>query len=223
MAKKGENFAHNFQLTLEYVKPEVLKEYPENPKHHPDSQIAMLIILMEEFGFTDPILLTSDNVIIAGHGRLKSVLAANAAARKAKIPEPIAEVPVIHLPLVDADVDAYRLADNKTEENTKWDVPKLKTNIERLESYKYDTKKTGFTPGDIEKIKLGTYDAGGRIEEPEHIDTGRPDFGGDNDGEGGGGEGGGGAGGAKPDKSFECPFCNARLKYNRQGQLEEVK
>jgi hypothetical protein len=224
VASKGEKFARDFDLSLDYLKVDVLKEYPENPKHHPDSQIAMLISLFEEFGFVDPVLVTADNVIIAGHGRLKSALQANAEARRAKKPAPYEELPVIHLPLVDADVEAYRLADNKLEENVKWDVPKLKTNIERLEAYKQNVERmTGFSKGDIEKIKLGTYDEGGRIEAPQHIDTGRPD---DDDGDergGGDGEGGGGAGGRRPDKTFDCPHCSAKLKYNRKGELEAVE
>lgn len=44
--------------------------YARNSRTHNDEQVAQIMASIKEFGFTNPILIGSDNVIIAGHGRL---------------------------------------------------------------------------------------------------------------------------------------------------------
>ena len=44
--------------------------YARNSRTHNDEQIAQIMASIKEFGFTNPILIGSNNVIIAGHGRL---------------------------------------------------------------------------------------------------------------------------------------------------------
>lgn len=61
--------------------------YARNSRTHNEEQIAQIMASIKEFGFTNPILIGGDNVIIAGHGRL---LAAQRLGLK--------EVPVIRLP-----------------------------------------------------------------------------------------------------------------------------
>lgn len=61
--------------------------YARNSRTHNDEQIAQIVASIKEFGFTNPILIGADDVIIAGHGRL---LAAQRMGLK--------EVPVVRLP-----------------------------------------------------------------------------------------------------------------------------
>jgi ParB-like chromosome segregation protein Spo0J len=60
--------------------------YAANSRTHSDAQVAQIAASIKEFGWTNPILVSGDDSIIAGHGRLM-------AARKLGMEE----VPVIVL------------------------------------------------------------------------------------------------------------------------------
>lgn len=57
-------------LKIEYVRTEILKEYENNAKLHPQEQIDQIKKSITEFGMNDPIAICKDNIIIEGHGRL---------------------------------------------------------------------------------------------------------------------------------------------------------
>jgi hypothetical protein len=46
--------------------------YENNPRTHSDNQISQLVGSIQEFGFTNPVLIDADNNIIAGHGRTEA-------------------------------------------------------------------------------------------------------------------------------------------------------
>src|SRR5579875_4227515 len=97
----------HMDLTIEYRPVERLIPYVRNARTHSEDQIAQIAASIAEFGFTNPILIDADGVIIAGHGRL---LAAKLLG--------LAEVPVIVLDhLSDAQRRALVIADNKIAEN----------------------------------------------------------------------------------------------------------
>ena len=77
-------FTMEFHATFPFAD---LIPYARNSRTHNEEQIAQIMASIKEFGFTNPILIGSDNVIIAGHGRL---LAAQRLG--------LTEVPVICLP-----------------------------------------------------------------------------------------------------------------------------
>jgi DNA modification methylase len=83
-----------------------IKEYEKNNKNHPESQIALLMQNIRTFGFTTPLLIDENNVIIAGHGRKK---AAEQLGMK--------ELPCIKITdLSENQIKALRIADNKVTE-----------------------------------------------------------------------------------------------------------
>ena len=49
---------------------ERLIPYAKNARTHSPEQIAQIVASIQEFGFTNPILVDSDDGILAGHGRL---------------------------------------------------------------------------------------------------------------------------------------------------------
>ena len=49
-----------------------LKPYPNNSRVHDEQQIQQIILSIKEFGFTNPILIDENNLVIAGHGRLSA-------------------------------------------------------------------------------------------------------------------------------------------------------
>ena len=128
-------------MEVKTVKISELKPHPKNPRVHPDSAIEKLERSIKEFGWTNPILVSADGYILAGHARLK-------AAEKAGIEE----VPTIYLPLEGAKAEAYLIADNRLQDETDWDMPKLKDLLQELDTGEFDLELTGFDMGEIEDL-----------------------------------------------------------------------
>jgi ParB-like chromosome segregation protein Spo0J len=59
-------------LALEYVRVDALIPYARNSRTHSDEQILQIAGSIKEFGFTNPVLITPTNDIIAGHGRVRA-------------------------------------------------------------------------------------------------------------------------------------------------------
>ena len=68
------------ELQVQQWPVERLIPYARNARTHSDEQVAQVAASIVEFGWTNPILVGADGVIIAGHARL-------AAARKLKLAE----------------------------------------------------------------------------------------------------------------------------------------
>src|ERR1041385_5371399 len=108
------------QLAVIYRPVSALKPDPRNARTHPKRQIEQLVRSIQEFGFTNPILIDEAHVLIAGHGRLR-------AARELGL----TEVPAITREgLSEAQKKALRLADNKIALNAGWDLEILKLELE---------------------------------------------------------------------------------------------
>lgn len=95
---------------MEMLPVDVLRPYKKNAKKHPVQQIEAVAESIREFGFNQPIVVDSDNVVIVGHGRLEAAKHLG-----------LTEVPVITVDLTDEQARAYRLADNKLNESA-WDM-----------------------------------------------------------------------------------------------------
>ena len=99
-----------------------LKEYDNNPRCN-DEAVEAVANSIKEFGFKVPIVVTSNNVIIAGHTRLKASVLLG-----------LKEVPcIIADDLNEQQIKAFRLADNKTAELATWDFSKLEDEISLLD------------------------------------------------------------------------------------------
>jgi len=91
---------------------DVLRPYASNARTHSKKQIRQIAASIERFGFTNPVLVSDEGEIIAGHGR---VLAAQQLG--------MTEVPTLTLShLSAAERRAYVLADNKLALNAGWDM-----------------------------------------------------------------------------------------------------
>src|SRR5690554_3596350 len=107
-----------------------VNEYENNPRLN-DAAVDAVAASIKEFGFKVPIIIDSNNVIVAGHTRVK-------ACRKLGI----TEIPaVIADDLTEDQINAFRLADNKTHELALWDDKKL---LEELEKISLDMLQFGF-------------------------------------------------------------------------------
>ena len=128
-------------MEIKTVKINELKPHPKNPRVHPDSAIDKLVRSIKEFGWTNPILVSKDGYILAGHARLK-------AAEKAGIEE----VPVIYLPLEGAKAEAYMIADNRLQEETSWDYEMLANILNDIDAKGLDVQITGFDTSFIDDM-----------------------------------------------------------------------
>src|SRR5699024_8118372 len=106
-------------------------------------------------GFTNPVLIASDNTIIAGHGRVM-------AARNMGIEA----VPCLRLDHLSRDqVRTYVIADNKLALNAGWDEDLLALELGELRDAGYDATLTGFTENEIEELLVGEVDEEGHTDD----------------------------------------------------------
>ncbi len=113
--------------------------YARNPRLAPESAIAKVAGSIEEFGFRQPIVVDEEGVVIVGHTRL---LAARSLG--------LGQVPVhVASGLTPEKVKAYRLADNRTAQETSWDSELLLLELSELVDLDIDTALTGFEPEEI--------------------------------------------------------------------------
>ena len=113
--------------------PGDLIPYENNTKQHPPEQVDMIAESIRRFGFWQPIVVDRDNVVVIGHGRLM-------AAKKLMLDT----VPVTYADtLTDEQIQALRLADNKTNESP-WDFGKLEEELSALSIAGVDMTAFGF-------------------------------------------------------------------------------
>lgn len=138
-----------------------LVPYTRNARTHPEWQIAQIAASIAEFGFTNPILVGADRVIIAGHGRL---LAAERLG--------LDKVPVIALEHLDErQRRALVIADNKIAENAGWDEELLRQELAGLRADGFDLDIVGFSETELEEILGGLEDPGEppALGDPDHV------------------------------------------------------
>lgn len=129
-------------LHIEVLPIELVKPYYGNARTHSDEQVAQIAASIEEFGFTNPILIDRANVVIAGHGRLAAAVSLG-----------LYEVPCLRLDnLSDAQRRAYILADNKLAENAGWDRSLLRLELFDLKNEGFDLGLTGFSDDELDAL-----------------------------------------------------------------------
>ena len=134
---KSKDSAEDAPYPIKYVSIDLLKENPDNARVH-GSEIEELINSVRDFGFADIIKVDKNMQIIAGHGRL---IAAKANGIK--------KVQVMILPF-DADkAKAFALVDNKTSDDSTWDMDKKDEQINYLKGIGWEMGNFGFTMPDF--------------------------------------------------------------------------
>lgn len=112
--------------------------YENNPRKNKDA-VEKTAMSIEQYGWQQPIVVDRNGVVIVGHTRLK-------AAKKLKLKT----CPVITATkLTEAQVKAYRIADNKTGEIATWDENLLELEIKELVDMDFDVELTGFEIDDF--------------------------------------------------------------------------
>lgn len=123
------------KLNIIHKRIDELIAYENNPRIN-DGAVDAVANSISEFGFKVPVIITKDNIIVAGHTRVK-------ACKKLGLDEVAC---IVADDLTDEQIKAFRLADNKTGELASWDLDKL---AEELQFIDLDMEQFGFS--DLER------------------------------------------------------------------------
>jgi len=119
-----------------------LRPYGGNARTHSKRQVGQLVESIKRFGFTNPVLIADDDMILAGHGR---VLAAERLG--------MTTVPTVRLShLTPAERRAYVIADNKLAMNAGWDQDLLAIELQALIDLDFDLELTGFSLAEVDLV-----------------------------------------------------------------------
>lgn len=130
-------------MQYEKIRIDDVKIYPGNAKKHPEEQIDKIMRSIQEFGYTAPILIDEDDILLAGHGRLSACKKLDMQDIEYKRIEGLSE----------EQKKAYRIADNKSGESS-WSIDKLKVEFKDLEVKEFDLTLTGFKLDEISSITM---------------------------------------------------------------------
>mgnify|MGYP000965602527 CR=1 FL=1 len=134
-------------LAIVYMNTHALRPYPSNARTHSKKQIRQIADSIEKFGFTNPVLIDRDSMILAGHGRVGAAKVLG-----------LAEVPCVRLEdMTPGQKRAYVLADNKLALNAGWDDEILASELEALLAIDegFDVSVTGFTIAEVDSLIAG--------------------------------------------------------------------
>jgi DNA modification methylase len=115
--------------------------YEENPRQIGPDAVAKVAKSIKKYGFVSPIIVNDENVVLAGHTRLQAAISLG-----------LKQVPVhTKSGLSEAAQRAYRLADNRVAEESRWDFPMLTEELSFLKDDDFDLTFTGFDPDELDK------------------------------------------------------------------------
>lgn len=115
--------------------------YDKNPRVNNHS-VEGVKRSIEEFGYIVPMIIDKNNIVIAGHTRLKALKELG-----------IKKVDCIRAEdLTNHQVEAFRIADNKVHEFSMWDYQKLKEEINSINQKDIDVDVLGFSDFEIDNM-----------------------------------------------------------------------
>lgn len=133
-------------MKLERIPTAQLKFDPENARKHSQINLKAIRESLDLFGQAKPIVITSDNVVVAGNGTLQAAIALG-----------WSDIECVRVPKDwDADtIKAYALVDNRSAELAEWDKDILVSQLAELDALDFDIQALGFehistTPLDVE-------------------------------------------------------------------------
>lgn len=128
-------------IRIEYIPISEIKAYENNPRDNAKA-VDAVIRSMKKFGVRSPAIVDKDNVLIAGHTRILAAI----------------KMGMTEFPCVKADdltqnqAKAFRLADNRMQEDSEWDSAALAEEFAALKNNGFDLSDTGFEEFEIESI-----------------------------------------------------------------------
>jgi len=129
---------------IEWRDPSALHPHPRNTNTHSAEQIDQIANMIDLVGWTKPIIVDENDVILAGHG-----------ACMAAIQRSADRVPVlVKKDLSEERKRAYLIADNKIAQNAEWDFELLKSELDDLIQFpEISADIMGFSDEDMKMFK----------------------------------------------------------------------
>ena len=136
--------------------------YARNARTHSPEQVNKLASSIKEFGFLNPVVISNDGGVLAGHGRIM-------AAKKLGLKQ----VPcVVESHLTESQKKAYILADNRLALDAGWDEEMLKVELEELDAADFDMGLLGFSSEELDKyFDMEPIDSDSGSEEEKEIEV----------------------------------------------------
>lgn len=132
-------------MQIQMMKLSDIHPYERNPRLN-DGAVEAVANSIREFGFQQPIVVDRNLVVVVGHTRLK-------AAERLGLPE----VPVVIAEnLTPEQVQAYRIADNKTGEIAEWNYDLLPVELRDLQEKDFDLSLLGFDAEELDRLLNGS-------------------------------------------------------------------
>ena len=126
-------------MKIEQIEIDKIIPYINNPRKNLNSNKVASSI--KEFGWQQPIVVDKEMKIIVGHTRFEA----------AKILE-LKTVPVHIADLPPLKAKAYRIADNRLNEDSSWDFPLLNVEFTDLMDNHFDVENLGFDTKELENL-----------------------------------------------------------------------
>ena len=148
-------------MIVENIDINLLKPYSNNPRKLTQKAIEKVAQSLKEIGFRQPIVVDANNTIVVGHTRYQ-------ASRKLGY----TTVPITKINnLTQEQINAYRIADNRTNEEAEWDDELLALEIKDLEMKDFNLELTGMNKPELDELlfqeKQGNTDDDEVPETPE--------------------------------------------------------
>ena len=145
-------------LQIAYLPPVRLRGSATNARTHSKKQLTQIARSIERFGFLNPVLISDDSEIIAGHGRVEAAKMLG-----------LKEVPTVRLSnLSPAERRAYVITDNRMAELAGWDRGLLASELKGLLELQFDDiELTGFSLGEIDHMLDGAAEQTVKQPDPE--------------------------------------------------------
>src|SRR5262249_43457528 len=121
---------------------EQLTSYANNPRLHSDADLDKIADAIVKWGWTIPVLVDEQGVLLAGHARV------SAAAKLGLKSIPV----IVARGWSDDEKRAYRLADNQLAARASWDSERLSNELRELEFAGFDLDLIGFERDQLDTI-----------------------------------------------------------------------
>ena len=122
---KMKNRAFDHSKYKDWIRPEEVTPYEKNAKKHDDRQIKNIVNSINRFGWQQDVVITSDNVLVIGHGRRLAALQIGCEMPYHVIDKTADE-------LTNEDIRELRIADNQTNAETGMDWAVLEAELADL-------------------------------------------------------------------------------------------
>lgn len=133
-------------MRIKNLSPKSIKPYNKNPRDNTKA-IDAVAQSIQDFGFNQPIVVDKDKIIVVGHTRHAAALLLG-----------LKTIPVTDCDhLTKAQVRAYRIADNRTNENSFWLEVELAEELQALNPA--ERKSTAFSDEQLEDLLSSVEDA----------------------------------------------------------------